>query len=194
LQAIHLAETFNEHLAGFATMAEEQRLSCDPDQTLYEHAERRISELPVKPGVDLVRIGTLFSVELFAPIWDVPVLQNSASLPSGDLIWPAGHRYEECAEFADLVLQLISCATSESDAERVLSMEKNVTGLHGTRFSIRTIEARFRAQTAHFSPAVPSCVEGALTGRGVDQDVRAESDNSDDEQSEVGDDSDTEDS
>jgi hypothetical protein len=60
-------QTFNEHLAGFATIAEEQRLSCDPYQALYEHAERRISELAVKVGVDSVRIGTIFSVSLFAP-------------------------------------------------------------------------------------------------------------------------------
>jgi hypothetical protein len=73
-------------------------------------------------------------------------------------------------------------------------MEKNVAGLHGTRFSIRAMEVRLKAQTAHFSPAAPSCVDDALTSSGVDQDIRPESDNPDDEQSEVGDDSDTEDS
>jgi hypothetical protein len=76
---------------------------------------------------------------------------------------------------------------------RTVNGEK-VAGLHGTRFSIRTIEVRLRAQTAQFSPAGASCIAGALAGRGVDEDVRVESDNSDHEQSEVGDDSDAEDS
>jgi hypothetical protein len=73
-QEVPRMQAFNEYLAGFATMAEEQRLSCDPYQALYEHAERRISELAVKVGVDPVRIRTIFSVWLFAPIQDVPFL------------------------------------------------------------------------------------------------------------------------
>jgi hypothetical protein len=142
--------------------------------------------------VDPVRIGTIFSAWLFAPIQDVPFLQNPAALPSTDLIWCTGHRHEEWAEFTELALRLISCTTSESDTERVLSMEKNVAGLHGTRFAIRTMEARLTVQTPHFSPVVATCLDGALAGSGVDQDARAEYDNSDDEQSEVGDDSDSE--
>jgi hypothetical protein len=70
----------------------------------------------------------------------------------------------------------------------------NVAGLHGTRFSIRTMEARLRAELAHFSHAVATWVDGTLAGSGCDQDARSEHGNSDDEQSEVGDDSDTEDS
>jgi hypothetical protein len=73
-------------------------------------------------------------------------------------------------------------------------MEKNVAGLHGTRFSLRTMEARLRAQTAHFSPAVATHIDGVLAGSGDDEAVRAEDSRSDDESSEVGDDSDTEDS
>jgi hypothetical protein len=105
----------------------------------------------------------------------------------------AAHRYDEWAEFAERALRLISCATSESDAERVLSMEKNVAGLHGTRFSFRTMEARLRVQTADFSPAVANHIDGVLTGTGDDEVVRAEYGSSDDESSEVGNDSDTED-
>jgi hypothetical protein len=127
-----MVQTFNEYLAGFATMAEEQRLSCDPYQAPYEHAERRISELAVKVGVDSVRIGTIFSVGLCAPIQDVPFLQSPASLPSADLIWHAAHRYEEWAEFADLALRLISCATSKSDAERRASWDAILDSYNGS--------------------------------------------------------------
>jgi hypothetical protein len=65
--------------------------------------------------------------------------------------------------------------------------------LDETRFSIRTKEARSRVQMAPFSPAVATCVDGALAGSGFGQDAKAESNNSDDEQSDVEDDSDSED-
>jgi hypothetical protein len=115
-------------LASFAIISKEQRLGSDPYQALSEHAERRISDLAVKVSGSPSKIGEIWDVWLFAPIQDLPFLPNQASLPSADLMWRAGHRYQESAEFADRALRFISCATSESDAERVLSMEKTSPG------------------------------------------------------------------
>jgi hypothetical protein len=71
---------------------------------------------------------------------------------------------------------------------------KSIAGLPGTRFSLPTMEARLRAQTAHFSPGAGTHFDRILTGGGDDDVVRAEHGSSDDESSDVGDDSDTEDS
>jgi hypothetical protein len=47
-------------------------------------------------------------------------------------------------DLSELVLQLVACGTSEADAERLLSMQSNIAGLHGTRFGLPSMEARLR--------------------------------------------------
>jgi hypothetical protein len=71
---------------------------------------------------------------------------------------------------------------------------ENIARLHGTRFSLPTMEARLRAQTAHFFPARATHIDDLLAGCGDDDVVRAEHNSSEDDSSEVGDDSDTDDS
>jgi hypothetical protein len=71
-------------------------------------------------------------------------------------------------------------------------MEKNIARLHGTRFSLPTMEARLRAQTAHFSPGGATHFDRILTGGGDDDVARAEDGRSDDESNDLGDDSETE--
>jgi hypothetical protein len=46
--------------------------------------------------------------------------------------------------FADLALRLVSCGVSEADAEGISSIQENISSLHGTRFGIRTMDARLR--------------------------------------------------
>jgi hypothetical protein len=101
-------------------------------------------------------------------------------------MWRSAHRYKEWAGFAELAIRLVSCATSESDAERVLSMAKNIAGLHGTRFAIGPMEARLRAQVARFSP-VRTAHDDHENAEGSDGDQI-----SDEESSDIGDDSDSE--
>jgi hypothetical protein len=48
--------------------------------------------------------------------------------------------------FAELGLRIVPCTTSESDAERILSMQKSVAGLHGTRFTIAGMTDRLRGR------------------------------------------------
>jgi hypothetical protein len=101
-------------------------------------------------------------------------------------MWRSVHRYKEWVGFAELAIRLVSCATSESDAERVLSMVKNIAELHGTRFAIGTIEARLRGQVAGFSP-VRTAHDDHENADGSDGDP-----NSDEESSDIGDDSNSE--
>jgi hypothetical protein len=85
-QEVPRLQMFREHLASFAIISEEQRLSFHPHQALDEHAARRISGLPVKVGVNPSKIGEIWNVWLFAPIQDLPFLPNQASLPSAHLM------------------------------------------------------------------------------------------------------------
>jgi uncharacterized heparinase superfamily protein len=45
---------------------------------------------------------------------------------------------------ADLAPRLVSYAVSKADAERVVSTQQNITGLHRTRFRIMTVEKRLK--------------------------------------------------
>jgi hypothetical protein len=45
---------------------------------------------------------------------------------------------------SELALRLVTCGTPEADAERLLSMQRNTAGLHGTRFGLPSMEARLR--------------------------------------------------
>jgi hypothetical protein len=47
-------------------------------------------------------------------------------------------------EVAELALPLITCETSEADAERIFSMQRHIAGLHGARFRLPLMEARLR--------------------------------------------------
>jgi hypothetical protein len=38
----------------------------------------------------------------------------------------------------------VTCGTSEADAERLFSMQRNIAGLHWTRFGLPSMEARLR--------------------------------------------------
>jgi hypothetical protein len=67
-----------------------------------------------------------------------------------DSMWRAAHRHAKWAELAELALPFVSCTTSESDAERILSMQKkkkNVARLHETRFTISGMMDRLRSHT-----------------------------------------------
>jgi hypothetical protein len=81
----------------------------------------------------------------------------------------------------------LSWAISENDAERLLSMEKNVAGLDGTRFAIGTMGAKLMAETARFCPAPVIC------DNREDIDVMDGNESSDEESSDIGDDADSED-
>jgi hypothetical protein len=58
-----------EHLVSFAIISEEQILSFDPYQDLYEHAEQGIFEFAVKVGMNLGKIGEIFNVWLLLQFW-----------------------------------------------------------------------------------------------------------------------------
>jgi hypothetical protein len=71
-------------------------------------------------------------------------------------------------------------------------MEKHIARLHAARFALRTMEARLRAQTTHFSPAPSTHDDSVLMGSADDKVLLHRDVDTDSESSEVGNDSDTE--
>jgi hypothetical protein len=47
-------------------------------------------------------------------------------------------------DLSKLALQLVTCGTSEADVERLLSMQRDIAGLHKTRFGLPSMEACLR--------------------------------------------------
>jgi hypothetical protein len=58
--------------------------------------------------------------------------RNESSIPS--LEW----------NLSKLALRLVTCGTAETDSERLLSMQRKIAGLHGTRFGRPSMEARLK--------------------------------------------------
>jgi hypothetical protein len=72
-------------------------------------------------------------------------------------------------------------------------MKKNVTGLHGKRFAVHTMEIRLKPQTACFSPAVAAHNDGVLVGNADDKAVIDRDAGSQNKSNDVADDSDMQD-
>jgi phosphoribosylformylglycinamidine (FGAM) synthase-like amidotransferase family enzyme len=60
-------------------------------------------------------------------------------------LWRIAHRYEKRTVFAELAVRLIPSGVSEAGTDRALSMQRNIGGLHGTRFRITIMKARLRS-------------------------------------------------
>jgi hypothetical protein len=78
------------------------------------------------------------------------------------MIWRAADRFEEWSALSELALRLVTCGTSEADAEGLLSMQRIIAGLHGTRFGLPSMETRLR-EWAHCPTQVQVSL-GAMGG------------------------------
>lgn len=135
------------YLVQFAEMPDGERMAFDPYRRVYEMAHARIGDLAARLGSNPEETLTLFDSWLFDSAQENRFVLDPSARESVNSMWRIAHRYEKWSTFADLALRLISCGTSEADAERVLSMQKNIASLHGTRFGISTMEARLRTLT-----------------------------------------------
>jgi hypothetical protein len=142
------AQSYRQHLIRFLEMPEDTRMGFDPFSGIYEAARARILELAGRLGLDAEQMGILFDHWLLRSAEETPFVLDQAAHESVNCLWRIAHRYQMWAPFADLALRLISCGVSEADAERLLSLQRNIAGLHGTRFGIATMEARLRSRTA----------------------------------------------
>jgi hypothetical protein len=175
-EEVTVVETYKQALAHFANLSDDERMETDPYAAVYERATVCITTLGQKLGLDPELVMTRMNSWLFAPLDEARVLLDSIALSSPDQIWRAAHRYDQWSGFAELALRLVSCSTSESDAERVLSMQKSIAALHGTRFGIRGIEARLRCHLANETFSSPETVAAE-----ADEGRDSESDHSENE-------------
>jgi hypothetical protein len=93
---------------------------------------------------------------------EVPFLQHLDGSEEPNMIWRAVHRFEEWSTLSELALRLVTCGTSEIDAEHLLSMQRNIAGLHGTCFGLPSMEARLRDCASRPTPVQVSL--GAMGG------------------------------
>jgi hypothetical protein len=110
----------------------------------------RMNELAVieKRDSEVLKMAGLFQAWLYHPKSEITFLRDSPR-DSANALWRFAHRYQGWEVFVDLALIFISSGTSEADAERVLSMERYIAGLHGTRLGIRSMTARVRGLLAN---------------------------------------------
>jgi hypothetical protein len=59
-------------------------------------------------------------------------------------MWRAAHRIDEWREFSEVALRFVTCATSEADVERLISVHRDMAGKKSTRLSHRTIQDRLQ--------------------------------------------------
>jgi hypothetical protein len=130
------ATTYNQWLADYANMSEDERFSHNPYDRTYECAFGYIEGFAQKLGIDPGCAIRQFNTWPFEDPLEIPWLSHAKDTPCVNRMWREAHRWKDWNDFSDLALRLVSCATSESDAERVLSLEKDIIGYHGTQFRL----------------------------------------------------------
>jgi hypothetical protein len=153
-------------------------MMADPYRDLYSLARESIRALAIKLHTEERVALIIFDNWLFSSAADVPFLRDRELLDSPNDFWRIAHRFLEWLPLSELALRLITCGTSEADAERILSMQRNVAGLHGTRFGLPSMEARLRELMAR--PSSSDLVRSSEMTTGV-LDEDHETDDSDTE-------------
>jgi hypothetical protein len=142
-------KSYKDWLFHFAGMKDEDRLRFHPYSVddMYEVGMKSIRNLACRMEVDASVMTGLFQLWLFGTDEEIPFLGDCFLHDSPNEMWRVAHRYKQWSVFADLALRFVSCGTSEADAERILSMQRNIAGLHGTRFGTQSMKSRIRGLT-----------------------------------------------
>jgi hypothetical protein len=148
-------QNYRSSLSHFAGIPDKERFELDIyadanwEKNLYEVSQNGILQVAEKVaqklGYDpnLTTIRAMYDRWLFAPRSEIPFLSGTRiELLSANEMWRTAHRYTGWEIFAGIALRFVASGTSEADAERVLSMQRNIAGLHGTRFGIQGMRAR----------------------------------------------------
>jgi hypothetical protein len=161
--------TYRDSLVVFACMPEQERLAFDPYHDLYPLAMACISRLLAKVDHDSDIVLGRFNEWLFADPAKVAFLQDTNAIGHYNSMWRAAHRHAKWMALADVALRLVSCVTSESDAERILSLQKNLAGLHGTRFTITGMADRLRSRILSREVTAPDLIPRVSEQPGNDE-------------------------
>jgi hypothetical protein len=156
-------DDYHEHLAYFVAMAEPDLMEYDPYHDLYAVPTQYLRTFAANLGLDEPSTIALFDRWLFSAAPEVPFLQRLNGSEEPNMIWRAAHRFEEWSALSELALRIVTYGMSEADTERLLSMQCNIAGLHGTRFSLPSMEARLREWANR--PTQVQVSLGAMGGR-----------------------------
>jgi hypothetical protein len=129
-------ETYGQAMARFSSLSDEARMVANQYGVVYEPAMLYITNLGKRLGSIPETLMAQLNTWLFASSDDCRFLLDVSVLISPDQLWGRAHRYEQWSQFSELALRLVSCPPSESDAGRTLSTQRNILGLHGTRFGL----------------------------------------------------------
>jgi hypothetical protein len=99
-------------------------MAVDPYVAVYEPATDGITDHGEKLEFDLEMVRVMMNTWLFRSPRVAPFLLDPTALVDTDQIWGVANRYDRWSKFSELALRFASCSTSESDAERILSMQK----------------------------------------------------------------------
>ena len=67
-----------------------------------------------------------------------------------DLLWRNAHVIDRWRKFSELAMHFVTLPCTEADVERLLSAQKDATGIHTTNVTAETVEARLRTrETGH---------------------------------------------
>jgi hypothetical protein len=145
------AQNYTGYLREFAEMTEDERFDVkrtDIYGKIYDIAQERILQLADRVAQKLQYDAALpelkrrYDIWLFDPQTSVPFIGAPNPAVRAEQMWRMAHRHAGWEILADVALRIVSSGTSEADAERILSMERNIAGLHGTRFGIQGMRSR----------------------------------------------------
>jgi hypothetical protein len=153
------AENYKTCLTQFASMADGDLLALDPYHEMYALARQCIRRITSKSHFDRSQMREQFDRWLFRSASEVSFMRDAHFNDDPNSNWGTAHRFEDWQPFSEFAEHLVTCGTSEADAERILSMRRNVEGLHGARFGLRSMEARLQEWGARMTECdVPSGV------------------------------------
>jgi hypothetical protein len=128
------AESYRRHTAQYAKIPDEGLFTQDLYSPLYEQATKFIIQFARKTQME-ENPSDLFDSWLFDDPMTIEWLANPRKITCINEMWRGAHIWRAWKQFSELALRLITTTTSESDAERLLSLEKDVIGHHGARFT-----------------------------------------------------------
>jgi hypothetical protein len=138
------AAGYKRYLVQYASITESQLITFGRYHEINAIVMLCISHIAAKRGFSDSPIKRRLDVWLFDAAHEIPFLGDSRDKECPNSMWRTAHRFGEWAQFAVVALRLITCTTSEMDADRLFSVQRNVAGLRATRFGLPTMEARLR--------------------------------------------------
>jgi hypothetical protein len=125
------AENYKTCLTQFASMADGDLLAFDPYHDMYPLASQCIRRTVSKAHLGRSQMIEQFDKWLFHSASHVSFMRDGNFIDDPNSNWQTAHRLEDWQSFSELALRFVTCGTFEADAERILSMQRNVAGLHG---------------------------------------------------------------